>query len=25
LYEGKPVNAAVTELMQRPLRVEANW
>ena len=25
LYEGKPAKAAVTELMQRPLRVEANW
>jgi glycerol-3-phosphate dehydrogenase (NAD(P)+) len=25
LYEGKPARDAATELMRRPLRVEANW
>ena len=25
LYQGKPASAAATELMRRPLRVEANW
>jgi glycerol-3-phosphate dehydrogenase (NAD(P)+) len=25
LYEGKPARDAASELMRRPLRVEANW